>query len=244
MLVRINKLISSTGLYSRREADQLIQAGQVCVNGKLINQLGTMVEADASVTVGGKKLIFSKPICYAVHKPTGYICSRKAQDQRPLVGELVPTHPPVYPVGRLDLESEGLIILTNIGSLAEQILSPKHLIPKVYLVYLTPKKKISQNAESVQALCHKLEHGVNLGDGKAKAIKASGKLLNPDTIRLEIVVMEGRNHLIRRMSAAAGYQVKRLIRTQIGGLKLSALKVGRYQILNTAEQAKLFEKPI
>jgi 23S rRNA pseudouridine2605 synthase len=231
---RLNKVIAAAGVASRRAADQLIQEGRVTINEKVVRTLGTQVLPGDVIAVDGKPLRKPALITYLLYKPKGVICSSVHQGDDNLVTDLVPAHPRVYSVGRLDKESEGLILLTNDGDLAQRLTHPKYEHVKEYVV-----SGVLDQPQSTNQIITKMTRGVKLGDGIAKADKIRVQPGKGATIQLTITVHEGRHHLIRRMCAAIGISVKNLVRTQIAHLTVGSLRPGDWRILSSQELANL-----
>jgi 23S rRNA pseudouridine2605 synthase len=226
--IRLQKVLASAGIGSRRRCEELIVARRVRVNGK-VARLGDRVDPAADLISVDEALLPIAPdtVHYLVHKPKGVVCSARHQDQRPLVTELVPPEVRVFTVGRLDADSEGLILLTNDGALAGRLGHPSTGIAKEYVA--TTSRPMPAD------LVRKLRNGVNLSDGLARAISAT--LLAPNSIQL--VVVEGRNRMVRRMLGHLGYPVVRLIRTRIGPLTLQGLAPGEWRHLDPIELHQL-----
>lgn len=231
MAERLNKVIATSGLVARRKADELIAAGRVVVNGTRA-ALGARVNPGDSTLVDGQPLPRHERVTYAVYKPTGVVCSAVSQRGEKIVTELVPAVPPVVPVGRLDKESEGLILLTNDGALTDRLTHPRYGHEKEYEVWGTC-------AGEPAAALQKLTRGVKLGDGKAQALTASLLESKGGILKARITVHEGRHHLVRRMCATVGITVTRLIRTRVSSLALPNLSPGSYQLLTEKELALL-----
>lgn len=244
MAERLQKLISQAGLASRRAAEQLILDGQVSVNGQVVTELGTKADPDNDhIKVRGKlinKLLQHRPMAYILlNKPKGYLSSVSDPEGRPLVTDLVKGHVRLYPVGRLDFNTEGLIILTNDGDFTNKV-TRSRTIPKVYEV----KIKGLPNANAI----NKLRRGILLEDGfktrpaEIKELKSTDK-----NGWYEVTLYEGHNQQIRKMFDAIGNSVVKLRRTRIGGLTAPDLKVGASQALSETD-LKLIEavpkKPI
>ena len=232
---RLQKVIAATGLASRRVAEQWITEGRVTVDGTVVTQLGTQVAGSEKVAVDGRLLPTVQRITYILNKPKGYICSKVKQANEKLVSELLPPYPPVYSVGRLDKDTEGLLLMTNEGDLAERLTHPKYEKSKTYIAYGKPEA-----GTDPERMREKLLKGVKLGDGKANAdtVKISA-LPNDGGLRLIITVHEGRYHLIRRMCAAVGVEVRSLRRLTFGTIELGRLPVGAYRTLSERERASL-----
>lgn len=234
---RLQKIIANSGLTSRRAAEELIIAGKVRLNGRIITELGTQADPEKDeITVSGKPLPKARRIVYAVNKPKGVVCTRIAQDDSSIITDLVPKAPAVYPIGRLDKESEGLILLSNDGDLTAKLTHPKHGIAKTYVVSAKPRKEFE--IVSLTKLVEKFTTGIKLSDGKLVATGVSIKPL-PDMLQITMTIHEGRKHVIRRACTVAGLQVKRLVRTQIGRITLTGIQSGKYRILTAEEIARL-----
>jgi 23S rRNA pseudouridine2605 synthase len=235
---RLQKIIAAAGFASRRAAEELIKAGKVQVDGKVVKELGTKVDpAKAMIRIEGK-ILPPKPeaVAYLLYKPKGVVSSTKKQANERIVTDLVPKTPPVYPIGRLDQDTEGLIILTNDGELANTLTHPSYKHTKQYTV--KAKWKDPEKAIAPEKLEAKLRKGVKLGDGLAKADHASIKQ-NEGEVVLILTVHEGRHHLIRRMCATIGLDVTQLVRTKIANLTVQKLKSGDYRALSPHEVRNL-----
>lgn len=229
---RVQKTIANSGYCSRRKAEELIISGKVKVNGVKLTELGKIIDPDVDKVQVGNKVIKPVPlkVIYAVYKPKGVVCSTKKQADERLITDLVPAVPVVYPVGRLDKESEGLIFLTNDGEFTNYLLHPKNFKYKKYYV-IAKKGSVIDGQKIVKTLLK----GVKLGDGVAKADSVEINSESSTEISIMIKVHEGRNHLIRRMLAVLGLRVKVLRRVEIAGFKLNKLLVGKYKTLNPTE---------
>ncbi len=229
VLERLHKVIAQAGICSRRKAEELIQAGRVSVNGETVTQLGTKIDiATDHVRIDGKPLRTSQWRVYLLlYKPKGYVCTLSDPEGRPTVKDLIRgVAQRIYPVGRLDYHSEGLLLLTNDGEFANGIASAGEHCPKTYLVKVrgTP---ISSSLE-------KLSKGILL-DGRVTApcrIRLAKPGNNP---WLEVTLIEGRNNQIRRMLEWIGHPVQKLKRVQIGFLRDDRLKPSEYRDLTPAE---------
>lgn len=235
--IRLQKLISQCGIASRRKAEELILRGEVKVNGS-VAKLGDKVLPNDKIYVRGKRIAVPKsPHRYIMlNKPRGFITTMNDERGRKCVAELVQdVGERVYPVGRLDKESEGMLILTNDGDFANKIMHPKNCIYKIYRVTVRP----SINEEQLI----KLETGVEI-DGR-KIAPAQVHVLHKEQNRvvLEIILHEGKNREIRKMCDAVGLEVARLKRTQIGGVKMGMLKQGDWRDLTNIEVKKLLSNP-
>lgn len=227
---RLQKVIAASGLTSRRKAEELIVAGKVKVNGVVVDKLGSQVEKGDVITVDGKPLPHEELEYYLVNKPRKYICSVNDEHGRAQVTDLVETEARIYPVGRLDYDSSGLIILTNDGNFANMLMHPKYHLPKTY--HVTVKGLVSK-----MDVKH-LSEGVTLDDG-IKTLPAVVKITNQDIpnerTSLDITITEGRNRQIRRMMETLGYEVSKLHRTQYGCVRDDQMPVGSYRRLKPHE---------
>lgn len=215
--MRINKYISASGICSRRAAELLITQGRVMLNGKIINELGIDVLDSDEVKVDGKVILpKDKNIYLVMNKPKGYITTLKDQFGRSCIMDLIKNEQRVYPVGRLDMDTEGIIILTNDGEFSNKVIHPRNKITKTYVVKI--KQQLSK--EQLEALAE----GVDIGGYITKPAKV--RLLNKD--ELEIKISEGKNRQIRRMCEAVSIIVYSLKRTAIGELTLDGIQSGKY----------------
>lgn len=227
--VRLQKYMAEAGIASRRKSEELIAAGKVRVNGK-VAEIGDKINPRTDkVTVSGKKVVKSKKQVYIMlHKPRGFITTMHDEMDRKCVAELIADVPErVYPVGRLDRESEGLLLLTNDGEFANALTHPSKHVSKTYRVTVRPDVTKEQLAA--------FENGIEI-DGKM-TLPAEVRVLDKQEGRvvLEVVIYEGRNRQIRKMCEALGLEVARLKRTKIGSLKLGMLKPGEYRYLAEEE---------
>jgi len=229
-LERLQKIISRAGLMSRREAEKFILAGRVTVDGKIIAELGQKFDAEENkICVDGKELNFdAEKIYILLNKPRAYLSTAKDDRGRRTVLDLVSDiDARIYPVGRLDFDSEGLILLTNDGDLMNKLLHPKFKIAKTYRVKFV--------GEMTEQKLNQLRAGVELEDGLTAPAEIF--LLNSQTA--EITIHEGRNRQVRRMFAAVGLEVKNLRRIKFANLTLKNLPRGKYRNLTPQEINKL-----
>lgn len=228
--MRINKYIASSGVCSRRKAEEYILEGKVLINGSTCTELGYKVKDGDIVVVDGKQISLEENKVYIMlNKPKGYVTTSKEQFGRPSVLDIVKVEERVYPVGRLDMDSEGLLILTNDGEFSNNIIHPTKHITKKYEVVL--KENITETA------IKKLENGVDIGGyvtRPAKVEKVSDK-------KILITIGEGKNRQVRRMIEVVDNKVLNLKRIAIGGLKLDKLKSGEYIMLDEKLISKIFE---
>jgi 23S rRNA pseudouridine2605 synthase len=222
--VRLNKYLASCAVGSRRKCDELIQAGRVEVNGSPCLNMGTRVAPGDHVRVDGKRVVAREPVVVAFHKPRGFVCTREDELGRETIYGLLPQSlRALHHVGRLDLDSEGLLILTNDGDLSQQLMHPSKSVEKEYLV---TANQAFQNDHLDQFL-----EGVYTPEGKLKA-KAIERL---SPRRIKVVLDHGAKRQIRVMFEQLGYQVTKLLRVRIGGLWLGDLEPGRHAVLNKLE---------
>jgi 23S rRNA pseudouridine2605 synthase len=225
---RLNKYLASCAVGSRRQCDQLIQAARVEVNGNPCLNMGTRIAVGDHVRVDGKRVAPREPMIVAFHKPRGYVCTREDELGRETIYALLPaTMRSLHHVGRLDRDSEGLLILTNDGDLSQQLMHPSKTVEKEYLV---TSNQAFENVHLDQFLA-----GLYTPEGKLKA--KSITRLSPR--RLSVVLDHGAKRQIRVMFETLGYQVTKLLRVRIGGLWLGDLEPGRWAILNRMEIAML-----
>jgi 23S rRNA pseudouridine2605 synthase len=224
---RLQKYLARAGIASRRKAEDLIVEGRVSVNGKLA-ELGMSVVPADTVRVDGKRVEREVPsVTYMLNKPAELITTLSDELGRDTVMSLVPKIPGLHPVGRLDKDSEGLLLLTTDGQLTLQLTHPRYEHEKEYRIW-TREGTLTAAALAI------LEQGIELEDGPAKAIVA--KLAEGGCI---LVIAEGRNRQVRRMLASVGYLVTRLIRTRIAKLELGELATGEYRELSSHDLALL-----
>lgn len=228
---RINKAVADRCEVSRRKADMMIQEGRVTVNGKRA-QLGMMVKDDDDIRLDGSQTVHEshQRVVIALNKPVGYMTTMD-QTKKDTVMDLVYWNDGrLFPVGRLDVESSGLILLTNDGELANRLMHPKFEHEKEYDVEVD---RVLEESDLLQ-----LRHGVAIEGGKTKP----AKVLRISDRRFRIIIKEGRNRQIRKMCEALRYHVLKLQRIRIGGIELGKLKAGMWRTLTTAEIKKLEAK--
>lgn len=229
--MRLNKFLASCGIASRRECDNIISEGRVTVNGKAA-VLGTEVNDGDDVRVDGKAVNVQKNEYYILNKPKGYLSTVKDDKGRKTVLDLMPANVGrIYPVGRLDYDSEGLLILTTDGSLAQQLTHPSAEVPKTYLV------KIEGTIN--EAGLNPIRSGVDIGGYITKKCKAHIVETNKEYTKIHITLTEGKNREIRKMFEAIGKEVTLLKRIKIGELTLRGLDRGKYRKLTQQEIAYL-----
>ena len=230
--MRINKYLAASGVASRRECDRLIEEGKVLVNGKKAT-LGLEVGDDDEVFVNGNKVVIQKNEYYILNKPKGYICSVSDDKGRKTVMDLMPKNVGrIYPVGRLDYDSEGLLIMTTDGELAQKLTHPSNEVPKTYLVKI--------EGTCTEADLNPIRSGIEIDGGYVtKKCKAHIVETNKAYTKIHITITEGKNREVRKMFAAIGKEVTLLKRIKIGELTLRGLDRGAYRKLTKQEIAYL-----
>lgn len=236
--VRLQKVLSQAGVASRRAAEKLIMQGRVQVDGHVVSELGTRVDPDrAEIRVDGAKVLVDDSLVYlALNKPRG-IHSTMVDDQgRPCIGDLVERKvrgsKNLFHVGRLDADTEGLILLTNDGALSHRLMHPSHQVPKTYLA--TVKGTVKRGVGKV------LKAGVELDDGLARLDDFAVVDAVPGKTLVKVTLHEGRNRIVRRMLAAVGYPVEALVRTDIGPVTLGDQRPGSFRALRRDEISALY----
>jgi 23S rRNA pseudouridine2605 synthase len=228
--VRLNAYLARAGVASRRRADELIKAGRVTVNGEP-GQLNTFVAARDRVALDGRA-VGLQPLAYVLlHKPAGVVTTARDPQGRPTVVDLVDHAARVVPVGRLDADTTGALLLTNDGELAHRLAHPRYEVEKVY--------EAEVEGEPDEEALRRLGEGLALDDGPTAPAEA--RLVGPSTIELSI--HEGRKHQVKRMLAAVGHPVRRLHRSRYAGLTLAGLEPGAWRELTAGEVDRLRQTP-
>ncbi len=232
---RLQKIIANSGYTSRRKAEELIQNGKVKVNGVTIYELGTKVNTTDLIEIDGNILQKEEQkVYFLLYKPRGVVTTTNDDKNRKTVVDLIDTQMRIYPVGRLDYDTTGILLLTNDGVLANALMHPKNNIDKVYIAKikgLVGKEQINQ-----------LQNGVIIDGQKTSKAKARIKKYdkNTDTSIVELTIHEGKNHQVKKMFEAIGYSVVKLKREKISFLDLTGLKSGEYRMLSPKEIKKLY----
>jgi len=232
--VRLQKYLARAGVASRRNSEQLIRDGRVTVDGAVVTELGTRVDADtACVEVDGCPVRPEPTNWVMLHKPPGYLCTRNDPEGRPTVYDLLDDDlSSLFHVGRLDYMSEGMLLLTNDGNAAERLLHPRNEITRRYLVTVA--------GPVPDAAIRRLREGVELDDGPARALRVrSGSGPRPDQVVIELSLKEGRNREVRRMMEAVGLTIHALKRVALGPLELGDLPRGAWRSLRPDEIERL-----
>ena len=235
--MRLNKFLASIGVCSRREADKAIEAGRVMINGQVV-ELGATVGDEDLVSFDGRYIGMGKdvekikPIIIAFNKPEGLVCTTSHNDGAMNVVDYIGMKERIYPVGRLDKDSSGLLLLTNQGSLTNSLLRAANYHEKEYIV------KVNKDIDD--AFINKMANGIYLYELKTKTRKCKVKKLNKNTF--SIVLTQGLNRQIRRMCLACGMKVQKLNRVRIVNIKLDGLALGDYRNLSDEEVRKLYKE--
>lgn len=225
MQERLQKILAQGGLGSRRQCEEFIQKGHIRIDGKIIRELGVKIDpAKSQIYYNGKLVKLEPKVYFILNKPKGYLCTNYNHAARPRVIDLFPkAYQRLYTVGRLDADSEGLLIVTNDGTLCNFLTHPRYEVPKTY--------QIAINGYLESKVIEKITRGVWLSEGKTSPVRIRIIKRTRSFTALEITLKEGKNREIRRIFARFGYKVKFLKRTKIGSLTLN-LRTGQYQQVN------------
>jgi 23S rRNA pseudouridine2605 synthase len=231
--MRLAKYLAHAGVASRRSAEALIAAGRVSVGERIVTDPARDVDEHSRVALDGQPLAGPEPrVAYALHKPTGIVSTARDTHARATVLQLVPAHGlRLYPVGRLDIHSSGLILLTNDGQLANRLTHPRFQVPKTYRARLARAPIREQAVRALRA-------GVTLEDGPTAPARVR-RVGGPGSDVIELTIHEGRNRQVRRMCAAVGHPVLELQRTRFGPLRLDGLAPGAHRLLSPREVERL-----
>jgi 23S rRNA pseudouridine2605 synthase len=233
--MRLQKYLAEAGLASRRASESLIRAGRVAVNDKIVTTLGLRINPDLDrVKVDGNPVRLRSKLYVALHKPAGYVSTRRDPQSRKTVLDLLPREwARLYPVGRLDYQTEGLMFLTNDGEFCLRLTHPRHAVPRKYIAEV-------QGPIALENLA-RLTRGIEDCGEQLRA--ESARLLRSNNLRsrIELVLREGKNREVRRLLAAIGLEVLHLRRVQIGPIKIGELPPGRWRVLTRAEIRALLQ---
>jgi len=230
--VRLNRFLAAAGIGSRRQCDELIATGRVTINGRVCTNFSAQPVERDHVKVDGKLVHVERALTIALHKPAGFVSTRSDPHVRDTIFDLLPPKfPRLFNIGRLDAQSEGLLLLTNDGDLAQQLTHPRFKIEKEYEVTL--------NRQWENALAQKLLRGIFLEGQRAQF----ARLHSTGPTRVRVVLRQGINQQIRRMFYAVGYEVERLVRVRIGNLRLADLPRGHWRPLRKSELDALTRAP-
>ena len=237
MQQRLQKILAKAGIASRRKAEELIKEGKVRVDGKVVTEMGTKVDPDAQdiecdgIHVAARE----KKIYILLHKPAGFLSTVDDPQGRPIVTDLLPqVKERVYPVGRLDLDTEGALLLSNDGELAQKIMHPSHEVNKTYVA----KVKGKPNTKKLAAL----SRGITLEGRKTWPADIEVLQTEPQATTIKIIIHEGRKRQVRKMFDAVGHPVLQLKRTAYGQLELGDLRPGKYRFLSPEDIKMIFRK--
>lgn len=230
-MIRLNKYIASSGVCSRRKADDIIKEKRVTINGEIVVDLSSQVDENKdTVLVDGKKITLeNKKVYLMLNKPVGYVTTNSEQFGRKSTSELIHESVRVFPIGRLDMDSEGLLLFTNDGDFSNKLMHPSKKIKKTYIVKLN--RKITDDKIEL------LKNGVDIVGYITKEAQVEKIASNV----IQIAIFEGKNRQIRRMCEAVGLRVIKLKRIKIGNIELGNLPIGKYRYLNQNELKEVFK---
>lgn len=234
--MRLNKFLSNSGVASRRKCDELISQGVVYVNGKVANELGMQInEKKDKVTIEGKRITLPSSFVYIkLNKPKGYTCTASDEKGRKTIYELIDTEERLFSIGRLDYDTEGLLLLTNDGEFANSVAHPKYSIEKEYRV--TAEGEIKESELAV------MRRGVVIDGQRMPSARVEKLSFENGFTKLSVVIDEGQNRQVRRMFEAIGHAIKLLKRVRIGNVRLGGLSRGEYKDLTIDELNGLVKK--
>lgn len=231
---RLQKVIANSGYCSRRKAEELILMGKVSVNGNVVSELGTKVSLEDAIMVEGKVLKQNvKKVYYLLNKPSGYICSLSDEKERKIVTDLIEEKERIYPVGRLDYDTTGVLLLTNDGEFANLLSHPSNNVLKTY--------KATIDGILTTEQIYELKNGIEIDGVKVvpDKVKIKKKNVNKNTEIIQLSIVEGRNHIVKRIFEKLGYKVIKLKREQYAFLDVEDLRVGEYRSLTLNEIKRL-----
>ena len=234
---RLQKILSRAGVASRRAAEEMLAAGRISVNGAVVTAPGTKADPRKDeIRVDGRLISLDTDKIYlALYKPSGYVTTLNDPQGRPIVTDLLAgVAERVYPVGRLDYDSEGLLILTNDGDFAQRVQHPRYGIPKTY--------RVKVEGVLTRAEFSALERGVQLPDGRFTPVRIRFEKTNRASTWIELTISDGRNRVIRRAFDSVGHSVVRLVRTAVADLTLGSLREGEWRMLEHREVERLLSR--
>lgn len=231
---RLQKVIAQSGLTSRRKAEELIKEGKVKVNGEIVTELGTKVSSKDIVEVNNKPIEKEQKEYYILNKPRGVVTTTQDEHHRKTVIDLIPTNARIYPIGRLDYDTTGVLLLTNDGEFANILMHPNDKVEKVYMAKLNGVIKGEQ--------INKLKEGVEIDGQTVKATHVKLKKVNDksNTCMVQITIHEGKNHQVKKMFESVGFQVEKLKREKVAFFDLKDLQSGEFRKLTPKEIAKVY----
>jgi 23S rRNA pseudouridine2605 synthase len=231
MQVRLNKYLSEAGICSRRTADEMIKDGRIQVNGKSVTELGIKVSPNIDViSIDGEIIRKAKPVYYLFHKPAGYITTLKDEKNRKTIFDIIKVKQRVFPIGRLDRDTTGVLLLTNDGDFANLLTHPKNQVPREYIATLD-KEVLASRFDRIK--------NVNLEDGEVRI--ESLNVLKSNPYKVKIVLKEGRNKVVKRIFAKLGYEVKKLHRTNYAGFTIENLPRGAVKKIHYSKIEELIK---
>lgn len=233
---RLQKILAKAGLASRRSAEQLIRDGRIHVNGQKVQEMGYKADPDRDlITCDGKTISFAQKVYILLNKPAGYVTTLYDPQGRPVVTDLLADIPlRLFPVGRLDLDTEGALLMTNDGALANSILHPKFEVKKTY-------EAMVAGSPTPESLKH-LEQGLEIEGIRTRPAKVQVLKRTPSQTLIKIIIHEGKKRQVRKMFQAIHHRVLHLKRTAYGRLGLGALPLGKYRILSSNDVKKIFSE--
>jgi 23S rRNA pseudouridine2605 synthase len=233
-LERLQKVIAEAGIASRRKAEDLITSGKVKVNGEIVTELGTKVSRKDRIEVNNKPIEKQQKEYYLLNKPRGVVTTTKDEHHRKTVVDLIPTNTRIYPVGRLDYDTTGALLLTNDGEFANILMHPNDKVEKVYMAKLNGIIKGEQ--------INQLKDGVEIDGQTVQAARVKLKKVNDknNTCMVQITIHEGKNHQVKKMFESVGFQVEKLKREKVAFFDLKDLQSGEYRKLTPKEVAKVY----
>jgi len=226
---RLQKIIQKAGIASRRKAEEMISQGRVSVNGEVVTELGSKASFSDEILVDGKRIMREEKVYYVLYKPEGYISTTDDQFDRPTVVDLVPVKEQIFPIGRLDYDTSGIILLTNDGDFANQMIHPKYKIEKEYYVRI---KGLLRKESSIKLAKGLFYDGIKAMPAKVFNVKYDDK---KESTFLHIVITEGKNHQVKRMFESLGHEVTKLKRIRFGVVDLQGLNKGEFRVLKPHE---------
>lgn len=234
ILERLQKVIAEAGIASRRKAEDLITSGKVKVNGEIVTELGTKVSRKDRIEVNNKPIEKQQKEYYLLNKPRGVVTTTKDEHHRKTVVDLIPTNTRIYPVGRLDYDTTGALLLTNDGEFANILMHPNDKVEKVYMAKLNGIIKGEQ--------INQLKDGVEIDGQTVQAARVKLKKVNDknNTCMVQITIHEGKNHQVKKMFESVGFQVEKLKREKVAFFDLKDLQSGEFRKLTPKEIAKVY----
>jgi len=230
---RLQKVIARSGIASRRKAEELMTQGKVKVNNEIVKELGTKVSSKDVIQVNGKTIVHEEFVYYVLYKPEGYVSTTSDEHDRRKVIDLIPKDSRIYPVGRLDYDTSGVLLLTNDGTFTNKLTSPKHDIEKEYEVKMKGFLRKEESAKLSKGI--KIDHYLT----KKAIIKNVEYNKKNETSTATIIITEGKYHQVKRMFEAVGHPVLKLKRVRFGVVTLEGLRKGDYRVLKPYEYKQL-----